>query len=101
MTTLIVDDLILDPSNRQVERAGRIIRLTSKEFAILEYLMRNSNHVLSKSNIIAHVWNFDANVPPNNLEVFIAYIRAKIDKPFARPLLHTVRGFGYKLSAKA
>ncbi len=101
MNVLIVDDLILDPSNRQVERAGRTIRLTSKEFAILEYLMRNSNHVLSKKNIIAHVWPFDTNILPNNVEVFIAFIRAKIDKPFGRPLLHTVRGLGYKLSTKA
>ena len=97
--TLIVGDLILDPADKRVERAGTFIRLTSKEFAILEYLMRNPGRVLSKDNIISHVWNFDADVLPNNVEVFITFIRAKIDKPFNKPLLHTVRGFGYKLSA--
>ncbi len=99
--TLSVGDLTLDPSNKQVERAGRTIRLTSKEFAILEYFMRNPDRVLSKDAIIAHVWDFDADVLPNNVEVFITFIRAKVDKPFGSPLLHTVRGFGYKLSANA
>lgn len=99
--TLIVGDLILDPADKRVERAGQFIRLTSKEFAILEYLMRNPGRVLSKDNIISHVWDFDADVLPNNVEVFITFIRAKIDKPFKKPLLHTVRGFGYKLSPDA
>lgn len=97
--TLMVGDLILDPAEKRVERAGQFIRLTSKEFAILEYFMRNPGRVLSKDSIISHVWNFDADVLPNNVEVFITFIRAKIDKPFKKPLLHTVRGFGYKLSA--
>lgn len=99
--TLTVGDLVLDPVQKQVERAGTPIRLTSKEFAILEYLMRNSGRVLSKDSIISHVWDFDADVLPNNVEVFVTFLRAKIDKPFKRPLLHTVRGFGYKLSAEA
>jgi DNA-binding response OmpR family regulator len=99
--TLIVGDLTLDPDNKSVERAGQLIRLTSKEYAILEYFMRNPGRVLSKDNIISHVWDFDADVLPNNVEVFITFIRAKIDKPFKSPLLHTVRGFGYKLSADA
>lgn len=98
--TLSVGDLILDPAKKQVERAGTDIRLTSKEFAILEYFMRNPGRVLSKDSIISHVWDFDADVLPNNVEVFITFLRAKIDKPFKRPLLHTVRGFGYKLSAE-
>jgi len=97
---LNVGDLKLDPASKHVERAGKDIRLTSKEFAILEYLMRNPDRVLSKDSIIAHVWDFDADVLPNNVEVFITFIRAKIDKPFGRPLLHTVRGFGYRMSAK-
>ncbi len=63
--------------------------------------MRNSGRVLSKDNIISHVWDFDADVLPNNVEVFITFIRAKIDKPFKKPLLHTVRGFGYRLSIDA
>ena len=97
--TLIIGDLILDPATKRVERAGQYIKLTSKEFAILEYLMRNPGRVLSKDNIISHVWNFDADVLPNNVEVFITFIRAKIDKPFKTPLLHTIRGFGYTISA--
>jgi DNA-binding response OmpR family regulator len=99
--TLMVGDLVLDPSNKRVERAGQFIKLTSKEYAILEYLMRNAGRVLSKESIISHVWDFDADVLPNNVEVFITFIRAKIDKPFRTPLLHTVRGFGYKLSTDA
>lgn len=98
--TLNVGDLTLDPAKKQVERAGTAIRLTSKEFAILEYFMRNPGRVLSKDSIISHVWDFDADVLPNNVEVFITFLRAKIDKPFKKPLLHTVRGFGYKLSAE-
>lgn len=97
--TLRVGDLLLDPAHKRVERAGTLIRLTSKEYAILEYFMRNPGRVLSKDNIISHVWDFDADVMPNNVEVFITFIRAKIDKPFDKPLLHTVRGFGYKLSS--
>ncbi|MES2875977.1 MAG: response regulator transcription factor [Patescibacteria group bacterium] len=99
--TLIVGDLTLDPVDKRVERAGNLIRLTSKEFAILEYFMRNPGRVLSKDAIISHVWDFDADVLPNNVEVFMTFIRAKIDKPFKKPLLHTVRGFGYKLSVDA
>jgi DNA-binding response OmpR family regulator len=98
--TLTVGDLMLDPADKRVERAGKDIRLTSKEFAILEYFMRNPGRVLSKDNIISHVWDFDADVLPNNVEVFMTFLRAKIDKPFKHQLLHTVRGFGYKLSTE-
>jgi DNA-binding response OmpR family regulator len=98
---LMVGDLTLNPADKTVERAGTSIRLTSKEFAILEYLMRNPGRVLSKESIISHVWDFDADVLPNNVEVFITFIRAKIDKPFKKPLLHTVRGFGYQLGGKS
>ena len=93
-----VADLKLDPNARRVERAGKEIRLSSKEYAILEYLMRNNNKILSKDQIISHVWDFDSDILPNNVEVFINYLRAKIDKPFKKPLLHTVRGFGYRIS---
>jgi DNA-binding response OmpR family regulator len=98
---LRVSDLTLDPASKEVTRAGQKIQLSSKEFALLEYMMRNPERVLSKNNIITHVWNFDANILPNNVEVFVAFLRGKIDKPFGRPLLHTVRGFGYKLSEHA
>lgn len=96
---LVVGTLKLDPVRKGVERSGQTIGLSAKEFAILEYFMRNQDRVLSKNNIMAHVWNFDSDILPNNIEVFITYLRAKIDKPFnEKPLIHTVRGFGYKIS---
>jgi DNA-binding response OmpR family regulator len=83
-----------------VKRGGQQISLSTKEFALLEYLLRNKGQVLSKNNIISHVWNFDADILPNTVEVFVAYLRNKIDKPFKdQPLLTTVRGFGYKIEA--
>jgi two-component system, OmpR family, response regulator len=98
-TQLVVDDLVLDPSDFSVHRGGAELRLTSTEFSLLEYLMRNQGRVLSKTNIISHVWDFDADILPNTVEAYVGYLRAKIDKPFAdKPaLIHTVRGFGYKL----
>src|SRR5581483_8096356 len=96
-TVLKVADLTLDTISYEVKRAGQLIPLCSKEFALLEYLMRNENRVLSKDNIIAHVWDFDADILPNTVEVYMGYLRSKIDKPFAKPLLHTNRGFGYVL----
>lgn len=98
---LNVGDLQLDPATRTVLRAGKSIKLTNKEYAVLEYLMRNAGKVLSKQNIISHVWDFDADVLPNNVELFIMFIRRKIDKPFDHPLIHTVSGFGYKIEDKA
>ncbi|MGH7157218.1 MAG: response regulator transcription factor [Candidatus Saccharimonadales bacterium] len=94
---LEIEDLILDPVNFEVKRASKPIELSAKEFALLEYMMRNSNRVLSKDNIISHVWDFDADVLPNTVEVYVGYLRNKIDKPFKKPLLHTQRGFGYVL----
>jgi DNA-binding response OmpR family regulator len=97
-TVLKLDDLILDTVSFEVRRAGRKISLSSKEYSLLHYLLRNQNRVLSKDNIISHVWNFDADVLPNTVEVYIGYLRGKVDKPFGGPqLIHTVRGFGYKL----
>lgn len=98
---LKVADLELNPNTREATRAGTALRLSQKEYAILEYLMRNSGKVLSKHNIMTHVWDFDSNILPNNVEVFITYLRAKVDKPFrqAPNLIQTVRGFGYKIAA--
>ena len=94
---LTVRDLELDVANHTAERAGKDIKLSNKEFAILEYLLRNKNQILSKQNIMTHVWDFDADILPNNVEVFINYLRNKIDKPFpgTDPIIQTVRGFGY------
>jgi len=95
---LQVSDLVLDPVRKKVERDGKAIKLSAKEFAILEYMMRNPNKILSKNNIITHVWDFDADILPNTVEVFITYLRAKVDKPFKKPtLINNVRGFGYCL----
>lgn len=97
-TVLEVADLQLDPANYTVVRQGTPINLSSKEFSLLEYLMRNAGRVLSKDTIMSHVWDFDADILPNTVEVYIGYLRNKIDKPFkGDPLIHTRRGFGYTL----
>lgn len=99
-TTLRIADLELEPSTFDVRRANREIILSKKEFALLEYMMRNVGKTLTKEQLISHVWNFDSTILPNTVEAFIAGLRQKIDKPFSGPrLIHTVRGFGYKLSA--
>ena len=98
---LQVGDLKLDPSSKKVTRASQEINLTTKEYGVLEYLMRNKGKVLSKEQIISHVWDFDADVLPNNVELFIMFLRRKIDKPFKSKLIHTVSGFGYKLEEKS
>lgn len=96
---LELNDLTLDTQTYEVKRAGRSIQLSQREYALLEYLMRNQNRILSKSNIISHVWDYDADILPNTLEVYIGYLRTKIEKPFRGPeLIHTVRGFGYKMA---
>lgn len=96
--TLHVKDLSLDTLSYRVSRQGKVIELSAKEFALLEYMMRNAGQVLSKDNIIAHVWDFDADILPNTVEVYIGYLRNKVDKPFGKAdLIHTLRGFGYKL----
>ncbi|MDQ5944569.1 MAG: hypothetical protein QG658_638 [Patescibacteria group bacterium] len=98
---LKIADLELDPTSFTAKRAGKLIKLSAKEFALLEYLMRNEGQVLSKEKIIDHVWEYDADVLPNNVEVFIGYLRRKIDQPFSGPdLIHTARGFGYSVGAE-
>lgn len=92
-------DLELNTITYDVTRAGQSIQLTSKEFSLLEYLLRNQNRPLSKATIISHVWDYDADILPNTVEVYVKYLRNKVDAPFKKPLIHTVRGFGYKLQA--
>ncbi len=96
---LRVENLSLDSITYEVKRDGTLIKLSQTEFALLEYLMRNYGRVLSKDNIITHVWDFDSDVLPNTVEAYIGYLRNKVDKPFpaSTPLIQTVRGFGYKL----
>lgn len=98
-TALVIEDLTLIPQEFQVKRENTPIALSGKEFSLLEYLMRHPGRIVSKEQIIAHVWDYDADVLPNTVEVYIKNLRNKIDAPFAdrNPLIHTVRGFGYKI----
>ncbi|HZZ98820.1 MAG TPA: response regulator transcription factor, partial [Candidatus Saccharimonadia bacterium] len=98
-STLTVADLTLDTMTYEVKRDGKVIKLSSKEFSLLEYLMLHANTILTKQQIIGHVWDYDADVLQNTVEVYMRNLRKKIDQPFAKqkPLLHTVRGFGYKI----
>jgi DNA-binding response OmpR family regulator len=96
---LTADGLQLDTTTFTVTRDGTEIRLTSKEFALLEFLLRNQGRPSSKETIVSHVWDYDADILLNTVEVYIKYLRAKVDEPFGKPLIKTVRGFGYKIEA--
>ena len=95
-TILRYKDVALDTVAMRVTRDGQLIDLTAKEFALLEYLMRHTDQIISKDTLIAHIWNYDADILPNTVEVYMGYLRTKLDKPFNTPLLHTKRGFGYR-----
>jgi DNA-binding response OmpR family regulator len=97
---LLVGDLQLDTKSFEVKRRDQVIKLSSKEFSLLEYLMRHANQILTKEQIINHVWDYEADVLPNTVEVNMRNLRNKIDLPFnkLKPLIQTVRGFGYKIS---
>jgi len=99
-TILTAGDLSLNTVTCVVKRADKEISLTSKEFALLEYLLRNQGKPSNKDTIISHVWDYNADILPNTVEVYMKYLRQKIDDPFDTPLLHTARGFGYKIEAK-
>jgi two-component system OmpR family response regulator len=100
-TTLRVGTLTLDSQTFEVKRGDSSIRLSHKEFMLLEYLMHHPGQVITKDMIVSHVWDEDADILPNTIEVYIGYLRHKIDRPFPdeTPLIQTLRGFGYKLSA--
>lgn len=93
------EDLTLNTQNYEVKRNNILIRLSKKEFSLLEYLLRHKNTVLTKDQIISHIWNYEADILPNTVEVYIGYLRNKIDRPFKNKssLIHTIRGFGYKI----
>ena len=95
---LTVSDLSLNLNTHSVKRSNKDIILTNKEFSLLEFLMRNKNQPISKEQIITHVWNWDSDILPKNIEVYISYLRDKVDKPFSKKLIKTVRGVGYKIS---
>jgi len=90
--------LELDLLKKELKVNNKSVNLSKKEHVLLEYLLRNKDRVLTKEEIIEHVWSFDADILPNTVEVYIRYLRNKIDKPFNTHLIKTVRGFGYKLS---
>jgi two-component system OmpR family response regulator len=96
-TTLTVEDLALDLLSRRVVRAGTAIELRPREFALLEYLMRNAGKVVSKTMILSHVWEYNFDPQTNIVDVLVSRLREKIDRPFEKKLLHTVRGVGYVL----
>jgi len=98
-SVLKVADLELDRTEHLVRRAGRRIDLSTKEFALLEYLMRNSGRTVTRSMIIEHVWNLDFDSGTNVVEVYVNYLRKKVDEGFEPRLIHTVRGVGYRLAA--
>lgn len=97
---MTIDDLTVDTTNYEVKRGDTSIKLSHKEYALLEYFMHHRGQVITKDMIIAHVWDEEADILPNTIEVYIGYLRNKIDRPFpkATSLIHTLRGFGYKLS---
>lgn len=98
---LQVDDLVLNPSTREVTRGGQRIELTAKEYALLEYLMRNAGRVLTRPMISEHVWNQDFDTFTNVIDVYMNYLRNKIDRGRPRALIQTVRGSGYVLKAES
>lgn len=91
-------DLILDPRRRCASRGGSIIELSNKEYALLEYLLHNQGQVLSRTQILNHVWQMDFDPGTNVVEVYIRYLRDKLDRDFEPVLIHTIRGTGYLLS---
>ncbi len=98
-TFLRVGDLVLDPVRRTVTRGTRRIDLTAKEFSLLEYLMRNAERVLTRTMIIEHIWNYDFDNETNVVDVYVNYLRRKIDDGSDKKLIHTIRGVGYMMKA--
>ena len=96
---LQVDDLMLNPATREVTRGGQRIELTLKEYALLEYLMRHAGRVLTRPMISEHVWNQDFDTFTNVIDVYVNYLRNKIDRGRTKKLIHTIRGSGYMLKA--
>ena len=97
-TVLTAGDLQLDPATHRVTRAGKEVNLTAREFALLEYLLRRVDEVVPKTEILEHVWDVYYDGDPNVVEVYVGYLRRKIDVPFGRRALVTVRGAGYRLA---
>lgn len=99
LDTLNVDDLQLDRVRRLVTRGGKPIKLTQREYAVLEYLMRNAGRTVTRTMIVEHVWNLGFQGLTNIVDVYINYLRIKVDSGFGKRLIHTARGIGYQISA--
>ncbi|MFL6133261.1 MAG: response regulator transcription factor [Nocardioidaceae bacterium] len=97
-TQLVAGDLVLDPATRRVTRGTATLNLTSRETSLLEFLMRRKGDVVTKQQILTHVWDYGFDGDPNIIEVYIARLRRKIDKPFDTLTIETVRGSGYRLT---
>ncbi|MBI5840210.1 MAG: response regulator transcription factor [Chloroflexi bacterium] len=95
--TLQIADLELDPATHKVRRAGELIDLTAKEFALLEYLMRHANHLVSREKVEEHIWSYERMIASNVVDVYIRRLRRKMDDPYDMKLLETVRGAGYRI----
>ena len=95
---LSIGDLVLDPAARSCVRGDVVIELTAKEFSVLEFLMRRSGEVVAKAEILDGVWDFDFDGDPNIVEVYVGHLRNKIDRPFGRHGIQTVRGAGYRMA---
>ncbi len=100
-TRLVVGDLAFDPATRRATRGDTLLSLTARELSLLEFLMRRQDDVVSKSQILAHVWDFSFEGDPNIVEVYVARLRRKVDRPFGRDDIETVRGSGYRLRSSS
>lgn len=96
---LVAGDLVLDLARREARRGETIIELTAKEFQLLEFLMRNAGHVLTRTQILDHVWGYNFDSFSNVVDIYVHYLRNKIDRGFSEPLIKTVRGVGYSLKS--
>ena len=96
-----MNDLVMDIVQREVRRAGKHIELSPREFSLLELLLRHPDQVLTRTQILEHVWSFDFHSDTNVVDVYIGYLRRKVDRGFDSPLIHTVRGVGFRLSEDA
>ena len=94
---LRIDDLVLDLRRRRAQRAGKNIDLSPKEFNLLEFLMRNEGRVVTRTQILDHLWGYDYDSESNPVDVYVAYLRRKVDKGHGHQLIRTVRGIGYAL----
>ncbi len=94
-TELVIADLSLNVKTREVKRAGKSIKLTPQEFKLLHYLVTNTGQIITREMILQHIWQYSADIETRVVDVYMGYLRKKIDKDFPKKLLHSVRGCGY------